>query len=108
MTFEEYQRATRRTAVYPKDIGLLYVTCGLAEEAGEIANKVKKVYKDGDGYVDELTRVKLIDEIGDALCYMSELCNILGIELDNVAERNNDKLEERLRHGTLHGEGDDR
>lgn len=108
MTFREYQIATGRTAIYPKEYGLGYVALGLAGEAGEVANKIKKVYRDSNGFVSFETRHALMGEIGDVLWYLSALATEIEAELSDIAVNNIQKLEARMKHGTIQGAGDSR
>lgn len=112
MTFDEYQKAAHETAIYPDEIALAYVTMGLAGEAGEIANKVKKIYRDGESDVRaEFTArgdESLAKELGDVLWYCAELATVIGVSLGDVAEANLRKLTARKCSGTLGGSGDNR
>lgn len=108
MTLNEYQQAAKRTAVYPTNIGLAYTSLGLAGEAGEIANKVKKVYRDDGGNVTGEARQDLLDELGDVLWYVAALASELHIELENVAAYNLHKLDQRRQNLTLYRNGDKR
>ena len=108
MELYEYQTETAKTAIYPSEIGLAYVTLGLAGEAGEIANKVKKIYRDKKGILDQETRDTLQAEIGDVLWYVSQLCTELNISLDDSAQDNIQKLTSRKERGKLTGNGDNR
>ncbi len=104
MEFNEYQTEARKTAVYPPDVGLQYTALGLAGEAGEVANKVKKVLR-GDGAID----TKAVQgELGDVLWYISNLATELGIKLDDIANDNLAKLRDRMARGVLKGSGDNR
>ena len=84
MNLNEYQQAARETAIYPTDIGLAYTTLGLAGEAGELANKVKKVYRDDAGILTTEARWKLADELGDVLWYVAAVASEIGIKLGNL------------------------
>lgn len=98
MNFEDYQVAARKTALYPRRMSNLeYPTLGLAGEAGEVANIVKKIQRDFAGEVTEEIRGKLKDELGDVLWYISACADELGITLSEIAELNVDKLAKR--HG---------
>lgn len=108
ITFMDYQSRTHATAVYPKDISLLYLTLGLAGEAGEVANKIKKIYRDADGIVHSERKKDLANEIGDCLWYLSELCNVLNLDFGEVAKDNILKLRRRYEQGTIKGEGENR
>lgn len=109
MQFSEYQAASRTTALYP-DLGknFVYPTLGLVGEAGEVAEKIKKVIRDKDGVIDEETRIELRKELGDVLWYLSQLAAELGLELDQVAVTNIEKLKSRQQRNQLHGDGDNR
>lgn len=109
MDFHAYQEASRKTAVYP-DLGknIVYPTLGLAGEAGEVAEKIKKVIRDKGGVVDEVIRIELQKELGDVLWYLSQLSTELGITLDDVATKNIEKLQSRMQRNQLHGDGDNR
>ncbi len=105
MDFREYQRAARQTKEYPVIMGLVYTALGLAGEAGEYANKVKKLIRDGDK--GPKTR-ELIAELGDTLWYLSAACDEIGVTLEDVALANIDKLRLRDASGNIKGSGDDR
>jgi NTP pyrophosphatase (non-canonical NTP hydrolase) len=109
MTFEDYQQESRRTVRYP-DAGhnFIYPTLGLSGEAGEVAEKIKKVIRDKNGVIDPETRNAIAKELGDVLWYVSQLATELGIGLEDVAHGNIEKLFSRLERGTLHGDGDER
>ncbi len=98
MKFEEYQSEASKTALYPRRLSNLeYPTLGLAGEAGEVANIVKKIQRDHAGVITDETRGKLLDELGDVLWYISACADELGLTLTEVAEYNVDKLMKR--HG---------
>jgi NTP pyrophosphatase (non-canonical NTP hydrolase) len=90
------------------DHPIVYPTLGLANEAGEVAGKVKKIFRDRGGVVTDDDRAALTLELGDVLWYMAELCTQLGISLEDVAASNIEKLRGRQARGTLLGSGDDR
>src|SRR5215210_9163861 len=97
-SFEQYQSAASRTALYPKRLNNLeYPTLGLAGEAGEVANIVKKIQRDFGGEITEEIRAKLKDELGDVLWYISACADELGLTLREIAEFNVNKLAKR--HG---------
>lgn len=108
MTFNEYQLGARGFAVYP-NVGenLIYPVLGLVGEAGELANKVKKIQRDSGALTDEI-RSALISELGDVLWYVAAVCGELGVRMGDVAEANLSKLAGRLERGTLRGSGDRR
>lgn len=107
-TFNEYQVSTATTAIYPREQALSYLTLGLAGEAGEVANKVKKIIRDTGGHVNDQKKKEIIDELGDVMWYISELCTELGVPLSAVATLNIDKLQGRARDKQLQGDGDNR
>jgi NTP pyrophosphatase (non-canonical NTP hydrolase) len=109
MDFNDYQQKSRKTAAYPS-IGhaVIYPTLGLVNEAGEVAGKVKKVFRDKDGQISLETREALSSELGDVLWYIAQVCTELGLSLDEVAEANIAKLYDRLERGKIRGDGDNR
>ncbi len=109
MTFNEYQKDSRKTAIYP-DIGnnFIYPTLGLAGESGEVAEKIKKVIRDKGGIVDETTKQEIKKELGDVLWYVSQIASELGLSLEDVASENIKKLFSRLERGKIGGSGDNR
>ena len=108
MNFKEYQTIAKTTAIYPRTDALVYPVLGLTGEAGEIANKVKKVIRDGGGVLTEESRQSIIAELGDVLWYVSALASDLNVNLEDVAQSNVDKLQKRMEKGTLGGSGDNR
>lgn len=98
MNFEEYQSEARKTAHYPRRLeNLEYPTLGLAGEAGEVANIVKKIQRDNSGVINDEIRSKLTDELGDVLWYISACADELDLTLNEIAEYNVQKLAKR--HG---------
>lgn len=108
MTFDEYQAFCRTTAVYPPEHGLAYTVLGLAGEAGEVANQVKKVIRDDGGAVSADRLAKLKDELSDVAYYLATACTELGLSLGDVINHNFHKLTSRKERGVLQGEGGDR
>jgi len=109
MTFEEYQIKARQTAIYPnKDNNFIYPTLGLVGEAGEVAEKMKKVLRDNDGVISEEKREEITKELGDVLWYIANLSKELNISLEDVAQKNIEKLQSRQQRNELHGSGDNR
>jgi NTP pyrophosphatase (non-canonical NTP hydrolase) len=107
--FSAYQQAAARTgAEIATDHPIVYPTLGLANEAGEVAGKVKKIFRDHHGVITDADREALTLELGDVLWYLSELCTRLGIRLEDVAARNVAKLADRAARGVLQGDGDTR
>ncbi|HRZ30336.1 MAG TPA: nucleoside triphosphate pyrophosphohydrolase family protein [Candidatus Paceibacterota bacterium] len=108
-TFAEYQKESRKTAVYPK-VGqpIVYPVLGLVGEAGEVAEKVKKVFRDHNGKIDAEQKELIEKELGDVLWYLAQISFELGSSLENVAKANIKKLRSRLSRDKIHGNGDNR
>ena len=109
MNFQDYQKLSRETALYPnRDNNFIYPTLGLAGEAGEVAEKIKKVLRDKNGIIDQQTKEEIEKELGDVLWYVSQISTELGLSLDEIADKNIKKLFSRKERGVLHGNGDNR
>jgi NTP pyrophosphatase (non-canonical NTP hydrolase) len=108
MQLSEYQRRSRHTAEYPREAWLAYPALGLAGEAGEVAEHAKKAIRDDGGAISEERRAAMSKELGDVLWYVAQLASELGLELEQIAEANLDKLLSRQRRGVLSGSGDER
>ena len=113
MDLDKYQKRAAKydlfeTTVDLKSPGFLEKILGLAGEAGEAADKVKKILRDKGGFASEEDRTELIKELGDVLWYLANIARYLGIDLSEVAKGNIDKLESRRKRNKLHGEGDNR
>jgi NTP pyrophosphatase (non-canonical NTP hydrolase) len=108
MTLNDYQKKAIITAIYPSLYAVVYPALGLSGEAGEVAEKVKKIIRDKSGVVDEATKEAIKKELGDVLWYVSALSRDLGFTLEEVAQANIDKLTKRHQENKIHGEGDDR
>ncbi len=109
MLISEYQELSRRTATYP-DAGdnIVYPTLGLAGEAGEVSEKVKKLLRDDGGLMSDERREALAGELGDVLWYVAQVATEAGLDLQEIAQGNLDKLLSRQRRGVLSGSGDSR
>tara|TARA_R110002049_G_C8847573_1_gene536986 strand:- start:191 stop:550 length:360 start_codon:yes stop_codon:yes gene_type:complete len=103
MSLGQYQSAAAKTAMYKHNHKILYPALGLAGEAGEVANKVKKMLRD-----DNLDKNAIASEIGDVLWYAAMLSKDLNIQLHDVAMKNLEKLYDRKERGTIQGDGDER
>ena len=103
MNLNDYQKMAARTAIYKSTHSIMYPALGLAAEAGEVANKVKKILRD-----DTFDRQAIADEIGDVLWYIAALSRDLNIDLHDIAIQNLEKLYGRKARGTLTGSGDKR
>ena len=108
MTLNEYQQHALETAIYPDDRRIIYPTLGLTGEAGEVADKVKKVIRDAHEEFTPEKKLEIVKEIGDVMWYCATLARDLGYELDDVAQMNVDKLRSRMQRNHLTGSGDNR
>lgn len=113
MNFNEYQKMTSITALHPNaSDNLPYLALGIAGKAGEIADKVKKYIRDcGFTSISDLTveqKQDLAKEIGDVLWHTAQIAQVLGFDLESIAEMNIEKTHSRLAREKLHGEGDNR
>ena len=108
MELSDYQARSRVTAEYPREAWLAYPALGLAGEAGEVAEHAKKAIRDDGGAVTGERREAMAKELGDVLWYVAQIASELGLELDDVAQGNLDKLLSRQRRGVLSGSGDER
>jgi NTP pyrophosphatase (non-canonical NTP hydrolase) len=107
MNFNDYQEMAKTTAIYDKQHKILYPALGLAGEAGEVANKVKKlirdVYENNKDYREDIGH-----EIGDVLWYCAVLADDIGLQLSDIAFNNTVKLKDRMNRGVIGGNGDKR
>lgn len=110
MTFDDYQQKALTTVLRTDSdfLDLLHFILGVNGEAGEIAEKIKKIIRDKNGNVSAEDKVELAKEIGDVLWYLAVLASQLGVSLDKVAEQNIEKLQSRQQRGKLGGSGDNR
>lgn len=107
--FQTYQRESRKTwGVIAVDHPIVYPTLGLANEAGEVAGKIKKIFRDKGGTISKDDREALKDELGDVLWYLTQICTELNLSLEEVAAANIAKLFSRLERGQIQGDGDSR
>lgn len=129
MHLNEYQQRASKTSIYPDEIkrmlepiehhgdiyGMLmglfrlnYVAGGLAGEAGEFANKVKKLIRDNAGFVYDHETRELAKELGGTLWYISQAAKEIGWNLEDIAALNLMQLADRAERGKIKGSGDDR
>jgi NTP pyrophosphatase (non-canonical NTP hydrolase) len=97
VNLREYQAQAERTlnSGLPFREQLSMATLGLGGEAGEVQELVKKALFHGT----DLDRARVAEELGDVLWYLSALASTLGLSLDELAQRNLDKLRARHPHG---------
>ena len=105
ITANQYQIEAKKTAIFPANKALEYLSLGLVGEAGEVAEKVKKKFRDGEK---ESFKEDIKKELGDVLWYISALAGDLDITLQEIADVNKQKLQDRLARDQIHGNGDNR
>ena len=113
MDFNTYQRKASETDLFEPSgdlsrVGFVEKVLGLTGEAGEAADKVKKVLRDKDGVFSDEDKVAIAKELGDVLWYVANISRYLDVSLEEVAKMNLAKLEDRKKRGKLHGAGDER
>lgn len=110
MTLDEYQKEALVTAIWSGDQlkDLSHWVLGITGEAGEIAEKVKKIIRDNDGNVSADNKKELVKEMGDVLWYLAVLCEHLGYKFDDVGTVNISKLRDRQKRDKISGSGDNR
>ncbi len=109
MNLDEYQSQALSTAVYTQwRDQLVCTTLGLNGEAGEVAEKVKKVIRDRAWEFTPADLENIKKELGDVLWYLAVLAKTLGLSLEDVAAHNLEKLRNRRERGVIGGSGDHR
>lgn len=113
MNFNDYQEKAKKYDFFEPDgdlkkVGFIEKVLGLTGEAGETADKIKKILRDKEGVLSEEDREAVAKELGDVLWYIAGVARYLGVELETVARGNLEKLESRYQRNKLHGEGDER
>lgn len=106
MTLNDYQKSAKETAIYPNDNNISYLALAICGEAGELADKVKKVLRDKQGQFRQSDITAIALELGDVMWYASNLAHTLGFSLEDIARMNIAKIKDRVNRGTLHGSGD--
>lgn len=107
-TFEDYEKIAMANEVWPKQYRYMFPALGIAGEAGEVAEKVKKIIRDKDGKFNVTDELEIVKELGDVLWYLTAMAHDLGYTLLEVAEENIQKIKSRRERGKVHGEGDNR
>lgn len=108
MTLNDYQKGALETAIYPNECKIIYPALGMCGEAGEVADKVKKVIRDNAQNFTDEKKAEIAKEIGDVLWYCATLAHDLGYSLEAIGEMNYAKLKSRQERGKLGGDGDNR
>jgi NTP pyrophosphatase (non-canonical NTP hydrolase) len=110
MNFEDYQKQALTTVLTTGDEfkDLMHWVLGLNGEAGEVAEKLKKIIRDKNSVISDEDKQELAKELGDVLWYIAVFAHDLGIPLDVIAQQNLNKLLSRRDRGVLDGNGDNR
>lgn len=109
MELNSYQTSALQTAIYPNQgANFVYPALGLVSEAGEVADKLKKVIRDNDSVLTDEIRDKVAKEVGDVMWYVAVLAYELDYSLEDIAQMNLDKLASRVQRGVIAGSGDNR
>ena len=108
MNFDEYQKEALETAIYGAGNKIIYPALGLANEAGEVLGKIKKVLRDNNGEFNEFTNKEIAKELGDCLWYIAALAKDIDWNLNEIAQINISKLKDRRERGVIQGNGDNR
>ncbi len=110
MQFDDYQKQALTTVISNDDAfkDMLHWVLGINGEAGEVAEKVKKIIRDKNGVVSDQDKQELGKEVGDVLWYLAVFAHHLGLSFDDIAKQNLDKLQSRKTRGVLQGTGDNR
>lgn len=103
-----YQSRAASTSLLEPSENVDYFILGLVGEAGEIANKYKKVIRDDGGVLTDDRRWAIIGELGDVGWYLAMICEALGADFGGVLTGNLQKLAARKAAGTIQGSGDNR
>lgn len=111
MDFDEYEKLAARTGVFEGKLAenpLMYLGLGVTSEAGEVADKIKKIMRNDQGVISEEKRQALKSELGDVLWYLSQIAKHLSIPFSEVAQANIDKLADRAKRNVISSTGDNR
>ena len=113
MDFNDYQENAAKYDLFKptknlNDVGFIEKVLGLVGEAGETADKIKKILRDKDGIISDEDKDLIVKELGDTMWYIAAISRYLDTPLSDVAQINIDKLEDRYQRNKLHGEGDKR
>lgn len=108
MTLNEYQQKALETAIYPEQYKVIYPALGLTGEAGEVADKVKKIIRDGNGKLSDEKRKEIAKEVGDVCWYIATMAHDIGYTLEEICQMNYEKLSSRKERGVIGGNGDNR
>ena len=104
MTLSSYQKAAAGTAIYETQHAIIYPALGLAGEAGEVAEKIKKMLRDSN----RISSDEIVKELGDVVFYATAIANYFNSDLTEVLQVNMEKLNSRAKRGVIKGSGDNR
>ena len=107
-SLDKYQMFVRSTKTYDREFSLMYPVLGLANEAGEVAGKLKKIIRDDGGQLTPERLDDLVSELGDVLWYVTAVADDLGITISDVFQVNFMKISDRAKRGVIKGSGDHR
>jgi len=108
MDFNEYQKEAYETLIHKDRDNMAYFALGVAGEAGEVADKIKKVIRDQGGTMTDKDKHEVAKEMGDVLWYLSQLATYIGKDFSEIAQISIDKLRDRKERGVIGGSGDNR
>jgi len=110
LNFKQYQKASNLTSQYPKkkEIEWLYPVLGLAGESGEVVEKFKKIFRDKNNKITQKDKQEIGKELGDVLWYVAQICEVIGLDMNDVAKLNLKKLLDRKKRNKIKGDGDNR
>lgn len=107
-SLDKYQMFVRSTKTYDKEFSLMYPVLGLANEAGEVAGKLKKIIRDDGGQLTPERLDDIVSELGDVLWYVTAIADDLGITVSDIFHANYIKISDRAKRGVIKGSGDHR
>lgn len=107
-TFEDYEKIAMANEVWPKNHYIIFPALGITGEAGEVAEKLKKILRDKNGEFNFTDKLEIVKELGDVLWYLTAMAHDLGYTLQEVAEENIQKIKSRRERDKIHGNGDNR
>ncbi len=110
MTFNDYQKQAMTTLLSGPDklTDVIHMALGISGEAGEVAEKIKKIIRDKNGDLSQLNIEDVKKELGDVLWYLAVMAQLFDISFDEVAQMNVEKLASRKERGVIGGSGDNR
>ncbi|MBP9772123.1 MAG: nucleoside triphosphate pyrophosphohydrolase family protein [Candidatus Pacebacteria bacterium] len=107
-SFKEYEKTVTENVIGGGKTNIAYPALALCGEAGEVAEKIKKIIRDNDGVMTDDHKAELVKELGDVLFYLAYACCTYGLSLHDVANKNIEKVLSRRDRGVVHGDGDNR